>query len=97
MNDLAFGQQLVRAAGVAATYTPPGGVAVATLASIVRLTRPSADGMTIERVTLAYLPAADVPEPRVGALLNLGVTAYRVEALDDDDGAVVSVVVRATP
>lgn len=98
--DAAFVQadaDLLAQVGRAATYTPPGGVSVVTLASVQRLTRPSADGMTMERLTLAYLPVADVPEPRVGAVLSVGATAYRVEALDDDDGAVVSVRVKVIP
>lgn len=92
-----MGLQLLRAAGLAATYTPPGGVPVATFADRHKLTRPSADGHTVERVQLAYLPTHHVPDPRVGALLQVGGLAYTVEALESDDGAVVGVIVKATP
>lgn len=90
MADPAFAQP--------ATYTPPAGLPVATRADVQRTTRVAADGLSIERVLLAYLPAADVPAPQVGASLVVDQSGvdipYRVEGVAEDDGAVVTVVVR---
>lgn len=94
MDEAAFGAQLVTAAGTAATYTPPGGVGVATVAVLERTVRQRADGYGVERLTIAHLPSADVPAPVVGAQLEIGAADYAVEALDEADDATVAVVVR---
>lgn len=99
--DAAFGEAagtLIDAYGSPATYTPTGGPAVATVAAIEHATRQRADMMTIERVTLARLPAADVPAPVRGAVIVVGADTWIVEALDADDKSVVTVIVkRGTP
>lgn len=89
-----MGLQLIRAAGKPAVYTPPDGAPVPTVAELQRITRPRQDGMAIETVRLAYLPAVDVPAPQRGASLTIGAASYVVDALDDDDGSVVTVTVR---
>lgn len=81
--------------GATATYTPPSGVPVATLASVSRVMRMRADGVGIERVTQAILPAADVPAPAVGAYIAIGPATYVVDALVDAADTVVTVTVRA--
>jgi hypothetical protein len=86
---------LMESFGSAAVYTPPDGAPVPTLASQPqRLTRVRADGMATEVVRLVRMPAADVPAPQRGASLTIGADNYVVDALDDDDGSVVTVTVR---
>lgn len=95
--DAAFGEAagtLILAYGSTATYTPPGGPSVATVAVIEHATRQRADMMTIERVTLARLPAEDVPAPVRGAVIVVGADTWVVEALDADDKTVVTVIVK---
>lgn len=94
LDEPALGAEIVAMIGAAATYTPPGGVGVATSATLERQTRPRPDGVSVERITLAHLPAVDVPEPVRGALVRIGTVDWRVDALDDADDATVACVVR---
>lgn len=81
--------------GATATYTPPSGVPVATLASAPqRQVRVRADGIGVEVVHVLRLPAADVPAPVRGGRVQIGAAAYLIDALDADDGSVVAVLVR---
>lgn len=93
--DLDMGAALLRTAGRPATYTPPAGLPVATRADVQVRAVPTPAGNAVDRVLDAYLPAADVPAPQAGATLAVGATTYRVDGLIDDDGAVVTVAVRA--
>jgi hypothetical protein len=94
VNDAIFGSALLATAGETATYTPPGGVPVATRALIEHTVRVRADD-AIERLRIAHLPTADVPAPVRDALLTVADATYRVDALADADGATVAVTVRA--
>lgn len=79
----------------AATYTPPNGAPVATLASQPqRLVRVRQDGMATEVVHLVRMPAADVPAPMRGGTVQIGAVLYMIDNLDHDDGSVVTVTVR---
>lgn len=86
---------LMREFGAAATYTPPAGPPLATLASSPqRVVRVRQDGLATEVVHLMRLPAVDVPAPQRGATVQIGTAAYVIDSLDDDDGSVVTVTVR---
>jgi len=94
-----FAQALARAAsavgGVPATYTPPAGLPLACTVVLRRDLQPSPGGLTADPVTVADFLAADIPAPQAGATLAIGAATYRVDGLIDDDGAVVTVAVRA--
>lgn len=82
--------------GAAATYTPPSGVPVATLAAgPERQVRLRADGIGVEVVQLLRLPAADVPAPERGGSVQIGAATWLIDAVDADAGSVVAVRVRA--
>lgn len=89
-----MGAALLATAGNPATYTPPGGLPVVTRAVLERALRERPDGVGVERVTVVYLPAADVPDVLRGGTVQLGADTWLVDRLDDADGAVVSAVVR---
>lgn len=81
--------------GAAATYTPPSGVPVATRAAgPERQVRLRAEGIGVEVVHLLRLPAPDVPAPERGGSVQIDAATYLIDALDADDGAVVTVRVR---
>lgn len=79
----------------AATYTPPNGAPVATLASQPqRVVRVRQDGLATEVVHLVRMPAADVPTPQRGGTVQIGSAVWLIDSLDADDGSVVAVTVR---
>ena len=86
---------LMQAFGAPATYTPPSGPPLATLASPPqRVVRVRADGLATEVVHLVRLPAVDVPAPLRGATVQIGAASYAIDSLEGDDGSVVTVTVR---
>lgn len=98
--DAAFAEaagDLILEFAPAATYTPPVGAAVVTVCAVEHVARPRLDAMSIERVTLARMPAAAVPDPKRGGTIVIGADTWIVEALDADDKTVVTVVVKRAP
>ena len=83
------------ALGVAATYTPPGGLPVVCQVVLRRAMATPGNYPSADQTTLAGLPRTTVPTPEAGATLVVDGTTYRVDGLVDDDGAVVTVAVRA--
>lgn len=93
-QDLAMGVDLVTIAGQPATYTPPNGAPIATVCYLQQGMVAPGDSSRLERVRIAHLPAAHVPEPLRGGLIAIGTARWVVDALEDDDGAIVAMRVR---
>lgn len=82
------------AGAIAATYTARFGPQVQCMAVMRRDLQPTPNGLAAQPVIVADLLSAQVPEPQIGATLEVGHTTYIVDGLLDDDGAVVTVAVR---
>jgi hypothetical protein len=93
-QDLDMGLDLVTIAGQPAVYTPPNGAPVTTVCYLQQGMAPQGDGSRLEHVRIAHLPKAHVPEPLRGGLIAIGAASWLVDALEDDDGSVVTVTVR---
>ena len=89
-----MGIDLVTLAGRPATYTPPNGAPVSTVCYLQQGVAPQQDGSRLERARIAYLPKAHVPDPQRGGVVAIGTASWLIDALDDDDGAIVSLRVR---
>lgn len=94
-QDLDMGLDLVTIAGQPAVYTPPNGAPVTTVCYLQRGMAAPGDGSRLEQVRIAHLPKAQVPEPLRGGAIAIGTARWLVDSLDDDDGAIVAVRVRA--
>lgn len=92
--DLDMGLYLVTTAGQPAVYTPPNGTPVPTVCYLQQGMVAPGDGARLERARIAHLPKAHVPEPLRGGVIAISTARWLVEALDDDDGAIVAVRVR---
>lgn len=93
-QDLDMGIDLVTIAGQAAVYTPPNGAPVSTVCYLQQGMVPPADSPRLERVRIAHLPKAHVPEPLRGGIIAIGAARWLVDSMEDDDGSIVAMRVR---
>jgi hypothetical protein len=81
--------------GDPATFTPAGGVAIPTLAFLIRDTETVGQyGERQEPRIVAQLPVFDVPNPRPGSSLTVGGGTFLVGLALSNDGEVVEVAIR---